>query len=235
MSYRPSPFIAAQQHRRIKRTGIIDINHDTSTNLTDASNYTSTSGADITIASAAALDGTTNGLNILIDDTTVDYGQKTVTTNISGKVRTRFYVDPNALTMANTDAFYMLYLYRADGNSVANIKMRYLTTSGYDIQGNWIDDTPAEAGSAYYVITDAPHYIEFYLTRAATNVSVDGSFTLWIDGTQKYTKTNIDNYDRFTDFAIVRIGGVLGIDAGTSGNLLLDELIINDTGEAIGP
>ena len=96
-------------------------------------------------------------------------------------------------------------------------------------------DSFAYSYGGYYTITDAPHYIEMYLIRSTGAGDSNGSLQLWVDGVSKETLTGKDNYDIFTDVGQVRMGAILGVDAGTSGTFYLDELVVNDDGGAIGP
>ncbi len=207
----------------------------------DTTQFTSTSGADLSVSAAAALHGTAYGLNVLIDDTTADYGVVGNNTTESlnsttGKMRLRFYIDPNTLPMTAGDAFYLMYCYNAASSSIATIQMR-MNGGNYQIQVTLIDDAAATNNSSWVTITDAPHWIEIYLQRASTDIAADGSLDLYIDSVASpvASVTAKDNYDRFASLAFINWGGVSGIDAGTGpGTLFLDELIINNTGVAIG-
>lgn len=215
---------------------IINITHDTSTNLTDASNYTSSSGANISIASDAALAGSVNGLKVVISSTTAQYAVKTVTADTSGTVRIRAYIDPNSITMANNNSFVWARLINSSGDTCAALILDYSTADGYEI-GAWIyTDAGADNPlSGTHTITDAPHYAELLLVRATTSSSNDGYLQLWIDGVSQGTLGSTDNYDRLANFATLHIGARAGIDAGTSGTFYLDEVVINNDGGLIGP
>ena len=84
-------------------------------------------------------------------------------------------------------------------------------------------------------ITDAPHWIETHIERATSDVASDGRARWWLDGTLIRTDDHIDNYDVFGNITDVRIGAVMGIDAGTSGTFYLDEFRANNDGNRIGP
>ena len=62
-------------------SNVIVITHD----ISGTAEYTSTSGADLSVTSGAGLGGTGSGLQIIIDDTTADYGLKSITSDASGK------------------------------------------------------------------------------------------------------------------------------------------------------
>lgn len=210
---------------------IVDIDHEAG----DLTEYTSTvtDSGDLSAAAAAALAGTGYGLQVVIDDTTAIYGTKTVTTNTSGVIRVRFYIDPNTLTMTSGTNHWITRVYSA-APGLINVVYLYKSGTNYQLDMVAYNDADGVVGSTATTITDAPHYIEFYTKRATTNISADGVFTWWIDGTQITTTTNIDNYDRFSSFGRIEIGAVIGIDATTSGTFFIDQLVANDDGAEIG-
>ena len=69
-------------------------------------------------------------------------------------------------------------------------------------------------------LTDAGHLLETDWQAATSAGANNGVLTLWIDGTQKQTITNLDNDTRMVDY--VRWGGVNGIDSGTRGTYYMD-------------
>lgn len=212
---------------------IIDIDHETG----DLSQYTSsvTDGGDLSVAAGAALAGTGYGLSCLIDDTTSIYGLKTF--NKAATLRLRFYIDPNTLTMADNDIFETCRIGQAGGSYsiLSSIELKYVTGTGYILQFRAYNDANAATPDTCN-ITDAPHYVEALIVRAATDVSADGTAQWWVDGVNQGTVTGIDNYNRMEDQNMrVILGPCSGIDVGTSGTLFLDELIINNDGSEIGP
>jgi len=211
---------------------IVDIDHE----IGDLTEYTSTvtDGGDLSVAAAAALAGTVYGLNVLIDDTTAIYGIKSGLNDTSGKLRARFYIDPNTLTMATDDQFIVWRAQNTSTASLAKVDLYRSAAPAYRIQVTIFNDAGAGTASSFYTITDEPHYIEIYLQRAATSISSDGSLQLWIDGVSKQTISGIDNYDRFPNFDIIHLGAIANLDAGTSGTLYLDQLVVNDDGSEIG-
>src|SRR5512138_1958397 len=123
----------------------------------DLSEWTSTVTdlGDLSWAAGAGLAGTSGGMSCLIDDTTAIYGQKTITADTSGRVRARFYIDPNALTMGASDGFMCLWL----GNSGSATLIRVNLIAGYKFQlVTFRDDgTTNTITSGNY--TDVPHYV----------------------------------------------------------------------------
>ena len=152
---------------------IISIDHS----IGDLTQYTSTvtGGGDLSVSAEAALAGTNYGLSCLINDTTVIYGVKTVSSNTSGKLRIRFYIDPNSLAMANANMFEPWAL-KTGTTYISYLEFYYFTASGYRLQP-WLNLDSGDTSLAQTTITDEPHYVEIYITRAATNVSSDGTFS----------------------------------------------------------
>jgi hypothetical protein len=213
---------------------IIDIDHETG----DLTQYTSVVNpdGDLSVAAEAALADTNYGLRIFIDDTTAIYGAFDLAFPYSttGKLRARFYIDPNSLTMANSDNFSMFEVWATAG-LILRLVLRYITGSGYNIRSTFYNDTGGSTTVDHAVFTDAPHYIEVNIVRATTNVSADGSMQLWIDDLDQGITGNVDNYDRFVNFRTLSIGAILSVDVGTSGIFFVDEIIVNNDGSEIGP
>jgi hypothetical protein len=214
---------------------IIDINHETG----DLTQYdsTATDGGDLSVASAAALAGTAYGLSCLIDDTTVLIARKNITKSV--QLRLRVYLDPNSLTMANNDTFALVNLKQGAGSysQIAYLSLRYLTATGYRLVMYAKNDAGTIIGPDTCDITDAPHYVEIYLVRAADSGSNNGTLQWWVDGSDQGATTGIDNYNLMSDQNWYLDFGAPAsdLDAGTSGTFYLDEIVVNDDGGLIGP
>ena len=202
---------------------------------TDLSEWDSQTGDDCTRDASAALGSSAGGLLTTVVASTASYMVKTITTNTSGKLRCRFYIDPNTLTMTSGDKFWVFTAKRADGTPLFYVSLEKVSAT-WNLYTYCYYDTGGSSATQT-VITDAPHWVEVYEVRATTNLASDGTYTWWIDTLAAPINaiTGIDNYDRIADFAIFNMGAAAGVDAGTSGPFFLDELVINDDGGAIGP
>lgn len=214
---------------------LVDIDHETG----DLSQYTSTvtDGGDLSVTGSAAMAGTNYGLSVMIDDTVSIFGAVTLgTPDTSGKLRARFYLDPNSLTMSNTTGHYIFNTKHttSSGNDLCEVSLYRSGAGEYQIQAHMYLDSGTAVTSAY-TISDAPHYIEIYLQRATNSTSNDGSLQLWIDGVSKETLSGRDNYDRFVSFGYCKMGATFGVDATTGGTYYMDELVVNNDGSEIGP
>ena len=207
-------------------TELFNITHATG----DLSQYDSTAedSGDLSAHADAALASTSYGLKCIIDDSTAIYGHVNQADPGTGKLRLRFYIDPNALTMSDGDSFVICQI-GLSGSPWLLIET-YLKKSGanYQIYLDFYDDAGWDSSDSV-VISDAPHYVELNIVQG-----VSGSYQWWVDGADQDTKSSIDNQDAFGLLSYVRFGALAGIDAGTSGTLYLDELKANDDGTEIG-
>ena len=201
-----------------------------------ASEFTSTVIHDglMTIQAGAALNGTTKGLQVVIDGIdALSYGVISGLADASGKSRARFYFDPNSITMGSGEYFCMLLARDSIQISIYEVYLHRHSTGVYQIWARAHSDIAWNYDTGAYTITDAPHYIEVYLQRG-TVANKDGIFQLWIDGVSKETINDVANYAVFADINDVNLGAVFSVDAGTTGTIFLDELIVNRDGTGIG-
>lgn len=209
---------------------LFNITHETG----DLTEYTSTvtDGGDLSVATAAALANSNYGLQCVIDDSTAIYGSKSFA---GGNIfRYRYYFDPNTLPMGDSDGFvttsftsgttWIAATYLVKSTAVWQVALRL-----------YKDDATSVWATTTYTIADEPCYIEVLVWRADDNASANGGGTIWVNGVQKGTRADIDNYDNFAGTYSLRAGAIAAIDAGTSGTFYIDEIRANDDGEEIGP
>ena len=172
---------------------------------------------DLSASAAAALVGS-QGLQAVIDDTNTIYVTDD-TPNAEPRYRTRFYFDPNSITMASGDAHFIFKGFMGSGTDVLQVEFRN-SAGAYQIRGKILNDASAFVVTNWFTISDAPHAIEVDW-RAATGVGANnGGLTLWIDGVQQQDLTGVDNDTLRIDR--VRLGALAGMDAGTSGTYFFD-------------
>jgi hypothetical protein len=198
---------------------------------------TVTDGGEISAAAGAALAGTNYGMSVLIDDTTAAFGRKVLAAAYP-TLRYRFYIDPNSLTMADTNEFRVMNVNQSGGSYYSPTYINlYMTGGNYTLRLFQCRDTSGGVvATDNCTITDAPHYVEVNMVSAATSSSSDGSYQWWVDDVDQGTLTGVDNYNIMNDNALRLLWGAQSnIDVGTSGTFYLDELIANNDGGAIGP
>ncbi len=175
-----------------------------------------TDGGDLSVSAGAALIGA-QGVQAVINDANTLY----LTDNrpaAETRYRARFYFDPNSIAMASGDAHYIFYGL-AEGAATVRVEFRFASGT-YQIRAGALNDAGSTLNTAWFVISDAPHFIEFDWRAATAAGANDGGLTLWIDGQPKSTLTGIDNDTRRVKS--VRLGLVGGLDAGTRGTYYFD-------------
>ena len=186
-----------------------------------------TSSGDVSVTEGAKLHGT-YGMNILLDDS----NNKDVVDNTPDaetRYRARFYMDTNSIAMAENDRFYILNTFNTDWTETYRIELKYISGEYTLIIIERADD--AYATTSRYTISDAPHYIEVDWQASSAPGANDGSFSLWIDGELKEAVESVDNDTEEISNILL---GAIGVDAGTTGTLYLDDFASNDDGTEIG-
>lgn len=214
---------------------VAEVTLESNTLTGQADSFDSTTGAGFSVSADAAMAGSSYGMAVAITTTANRFAVKGISAPASGKLRLRFYFDPNSLTMADNDSFEM-HQARLSGAPYSLSACSITRTGGAYV----LSFDPQNDAGWFYVagntvaISDGPHYIETYFTRAATNVSADGTASCWVDGVLLKAVTGIDNYDAFALLSAIWLGPDYALDAGTSGTLYYDELLVNDDGSEIG-
>ena len=173
-------------------------------------------GGDLSVTTSAALVGS-NGMQAVINDTTAMYVEDR-TPNAEPRYRARFYFDPNSITMADGDMHTLFYGF---SGSTSVLRVDFRRSGGvYQLEARALDDGAIWTATPWFTISDAPHVIEFDWQASSAAGANNGSLAFWLDGTQQASLTGIDNDTRRID--TVRLGGVTGLDAGTSGTEYFD-------------
>jgi len=214
---------------------IIEINHEIGNTSEYGTIYDPDTG-EFNVTEAAALGGTNCGLAITINDTDNVYGQVTLgSPNASGIWRARFYLDPNSITWANNTDTEILVLQggATEWGEVLIIKFGKDGSGNYIIHSMTQPDVGGYDDSGNHIITDAPHWIEIEVSAGAGT----GTHKLWIDSliAPMYSKAALDNNSKAVNMQYCYFGAFGGVPAGADGIIFLDELIVNDTGDEIGP
>jgi hypothetical protein len=172
---------------------------------------------DLAVSANAAMVGT-RGMRAWLDDNNTIFLTDN-SPNAEPRYRARFYFDPNSISMANGDAHNILNGYMGASTVILRLVFRY-SSGAYQVRAAAINDATGWTNTAWFTITDAPHFIEFDWRASTVAGANNGGVTLWIDGVQKANLTTVDNDTRRMDS--VRLGAVVGIDAGTRGIYYFD-------------
>jgi|GEM_PF-3507282 len=182
-------------------------------------------GGDLSTSASAAAASTDYGIQLVIDDTTEIYGRGNLSSPTSNEFRLRFYLDPNGLTMSNYDK---MQVFQFDSEDLVIVNLYY--DGGYYIQIQGHEDDSSFPNALSDEITDDWHYIEVHVQAAGGTGSIDW----WIDGVAETSITGMDNDTEMDDISYYKWGAD-SVDATISGTFYMDELVINDDGNEIGP
>lgn len=198
--------------------------------------YCRTNNGNLQVSSNAGLAGSIYGLSLRFANTDNMYVYKDFIPAVtSGKLRIRFYLDPNSITMADGSASDIMALSNTIGFTYF-LNVAFGNNAGsYSIRPRMPNDAGSDVFSNNLNITDEPHCIELLVKRSLSNSSSDGSLEVWIDGISLgVVISGIDNFDKFNQLSRLSFGAWSN-DATTTGTIYLDELVVNDTGAVIGP
>jgi hypothetical protein len=177
-----------------------------------------TDGDDLSVSAAAAMLGA-YGMQARLDDTRPIYVRDD-RPQAEKRYKASFWFDVNSLSMANNDHHLIFQGYDATNAFVLRLALRY-SGGEYQVQAQAVTDAGGYVSTAWLTLSDEPHQIMIDY-RAATGAGAnDGVLELWLDGVQRYVIIGIDNDTRSIES--VRLGGVSGIDIGSSGVYYFDE------------
>jgi RHS repeat-associated protein len=135
--------------------------------------------------------------------------------------RARFYYNPNNITIGNNTSHYLLYAQQGTSSptTIMRLGLRKILND-YQIQVSAMDDTNTWRNTGWYTIFNQMYYFEVNLKAASAAGANDGILTLWIDGTQMETITDLDNDTRRVDQ--IQWGQIAVPSSGTSGTEYFD-------------
>lgn len=230
-----SPNIASGVSAWDQPDTIIDIDHE-GNNLNEYE-ITSTDGGNLSVAAAAALNGSNYGLSIHYNaNTTAKYAGHGISLLNETDVRFRFFYNPNTITLVSTlQQIFTTSSGSAAHNGIHMLNVVHKYASGdYRLRLGIINDAHSATTGTEIIITNAAHRVEVQCHRASSSVAADGWASMWIDGNLESTISDIDNYDLFEYTDVFYVGAVTSGNASNDGTFYMDEIIANVTGEEIG-
>ena len=181
------------------------------------------SPARISVTGAAALQGSF-GMQSVITGNTPSYVTDNTPANESS-YHARFYFDPNS-TISSGSAHDILAGRNTAGATILRVQYRRTNGGLYQIRAGALRSTGL-AYTNWFTVSDAPHAIEI-AWQSATNAS----FSLYIDGVLRQTRTGLNTNTRKLDS--VRLGPSVGLTIGTSGTEYFDSFV-STRNSYIGP
>jgi hypothetical protein len=184
----------------------------------------STGGGDATVAAEAALDSTSLGLRLLVNDTTGLYVEDDSPEHVD-RYRARFFFDPVDFDPGESQGHARTRIFIAfEQNPTRRLMAVVLrrVAGAYSLMVRARLDDNSQRDTLFFSITNAPHSVEVDWRRSSGAAASDGGLRLWIDGQLVSDGTGLDNSFSAVDF--VRMGA-LSVKAGASGTLYFDELL----------
>ena len=180
-----------------------------------------TDGGDLSVSGAAAMAGTSFGLQALVDDLNGIFVQDD-TPAAENRLRGRFYFDPNGFDPGEADSHFRTRIFIAFDPSNQRVITVVLKRQGgaYSVQGRVRLNDGTRADTGFFAISDGPHFFEFDWQRASAPAAGNGTFNLWIDDTLRSTLTGLDNDLSPVEF--VRMGA-FSVKTAAAGTLYFDQ------------
>jgi len=184
-----------------------------------------TDGGDLSVSSAAALEGD-YGLQAVINDDHSLYVLDNQPFGVS-HYRARFYIDPNSVSIPNHEGFAIFSATDTNGDPDFEVHMRSVYGE-YQLEFIALDDTAQSHTTGWIPITDAPHAIEVEWWAAPTSTSGDGFFFFWVDGAQRGQLQNLSNFAKPID--TVQMGVISPSSGDIDGTVYFDDFSSNRAG-----
>ena len=181
----------------------------------------STDGGDLSVSTAAALDGTAFGIQGVVDDTAGLFVQDD-TPDGESRYRARFHFDPNGFDPGEALGRFrtrMFLAFEEPNRRLAAIVLRRIAGQ-YALMARARLDDNSQASTPFVPISDAPHVVEIEWQRAAGPDTLDGFLEMWIDGLPAGALFGLDNSIGSVDFARL---GAMSVKTGANGTIFWDE------------
>jgi len=190
-----------------------------------------TDGGDLAWSAAAGLAGSLGGLAATIDDAAVIYAQKNFTVT-SHNYRFRLYFHPNSLTIVS--GFDHVWAQAEEGTN-DRVRVWIKNNAGtFQVRAELRRDDGSRLATSYVNISNEEHRFEINVIQASGASANDGACQLYIDGSLAAQITGQDLFALSVPTNL-KVGVMDGPDAGTSGTYYIDEIVLRDDNQEIGP
>ncbi len=177
-----------------------------------------TNNGNLSVSTAAAAAGS-YGLQATANGTHAMNVAASTTTN-EKRYRTRFYFNPNNLTLVDGDR---VGIFGATSGSIAFRLFLEYSGGSYWISQEYQTDSNTYVGGEHYYITDDWQAIEFDWQAASSAGANDGHLSMWINDTLVETLDGIDNDTHSVTAASV--GLLYSLDPGMAGTLYFNSFV----------
>lgn len=150
----------------------------------------STDGGRLNVSTNAAMDGAW-GMQGLINRTTPIYVSD-LTPAAESSYHARFYFSPNGVSIRSGKTHNIFVGLSTSGTELFALQLQS-SSGNYQVRGVFRLNNGKTKTTNWYTISNASHPIELFWLAASSTKSSDGSFSLWIDGILKETRSGISN------------------------------------------
>ncbi len=220
-------------------TTIKEITHDSSTTLSDFyGTITDVDGA-VTVTSASALGGSTNGLSIDYDaGSNLAQVEDTFSSTTPSTARGRARVNLDGLTNNNTSSDQAAEVLFAEpggagGDTLIGLKVNGDGATGFEVRFfGFADGANIDIGN--FALPSGDVCLEMAITRESSDGANDGTAEGFINGVSQGTQSNVENFNHFQFGQAVVF--VSTNDTDFTGTCKLDEFILtNNSGDSLCP
>ena len=183
----------------------------------------STDGGDVSVTGGAAMANTTQGMQVVVDDTTGVFVRDD-SPSAEAQYRARFYFDTNGFDPGEAQSHLRTRLFIAfDNASQRQITIVLRRMQGqYSVMGRVRLNDGTRANTGFVPIPTGPNFVEFAWNRATRAGTADGDFLLIVndDDEGAIRLTGLDDGLGNVEFARL---GAMSVKTGASGALLYDQ------------
>jgi FtsP/CotA-like multicopper oxidase with cupredoxin domain len=190
--------------------------------------WNATTGPNVSVSAAAAMAGSTQGMQVGLSGTTQGFVTNTSPT-AERSYHARFYFDPNSALPNNNNAPNGVNIFAGlnpAGARIIQVQFRRQTSGQYQLRMGIVRNG-GTTFTSWINITDAPHSIEIAwqsATSATASITIDGTVAGTLSGLNTSAQT----------LETVRLGPSDNLVAGASGTLYFDAFV-STRWSVIGP
>jgi hypothetical protein len=205
-----------------------EITHDSSTTLSDFYNTIFDPDGAYTVTPAAALNGTTNGVEADYDAGTQNARiEESFASIVVTQFRWRFRVDLDGMSNAASSSDCIDILLTDGGTASYVFEIVGDGVDGFELQSRWFSDSGGDTQLGINVaLPSGDVCIECKAIRETTDGDADGVIEFFINGASQASISNADNFNKFSvDESFIRIRSNV---AAFTGTLKYDEFLLTD-------
>ncbi len=177
----------------------------------------------LAVTPAAAMNGTTEGLEATITDTSSLYVEDD-TPNAESHYHGKFYFNPHTFDPGEAQQHFRTRIFIGFGNTPSQRRLFAIVLKrqggAYSLEGRVRQDDNDQNDTGFFPISSGPHLVEWDWTRSSSASVGDGVFQFYIDGALQ--KTLNGNLNNLSGVDSVRMGA-LSVKTGASGGMYWDE------------